>query len=101
MSVISGPGLLGILALLWFLARNLGRPGESALERSSDGDPSKPVRWATIGLLLTHAISGPNIQPVLLWTSLALSVAFHLHRGAKAPSPRATKVAGTRLGLSA
>lgn len=86
LTVVSGSGLLGTLAVIWFLLQNLSRPDPSTFDHDAEGDASKPVRWAVLGLLLAHLVSGPNIQSTLIWTSLALATAFHLKRDHAVPA---------------
>lgn len=95
LTVLGGSGLLGTLALAWLLMQNLARPDPITFARDGD-EESKPLRWAVLGLLLGHLISGPNVHSILLWTSLALTVAFHLEQGQ--PARRAARLVPAHQG---
>lgn len=97
LTVVSGSGLLGFLAILWLGLANLRRPPDGAVDLAAQGDLSKPVRWAVFGLILVHLISGPNIQAVVLWTTMALAIGFQIDRRAADGPARASPA---RLALS-
>lgn len=73
LALISGPGVLGTALFLLFLATAVLPPASASAAATS-----RPIRWAVIGLLLCHVITGPEFHKAILWLMVALALSVHL-----------------------
>lgn len=78
-TLLSNVGLPGTVAFALFVGLCLHRPRRYG---RWPGEPGAlwPFRALTLGLLLAHCISSPNLNSLLLWLSLALNLGIAAHR---------------------
>ena len=73
LSLLVGPGVIGTLLFGLFVLSVLRAPATAEAARAS-----KAIRWAAIGPLVSHLMTVPDFQGLVLWLPLALSLAMHL-----------------------
>ena len=78
-TLLSNVGLPGTLAFVVFIGLCLYRPHHNGpWPRARRA--LWPLRALTLGLLIGHLVSSPNINSLLLWLSLTLNLAVSVHR---------------------
>lgn len=79
-ALLSNVGLAGTLAFVVFIGLCLRRFGDTAAW-AQGGRALWPFRAFTLGLLVAHAVSSPNMNSPLLWLSLTLNLAISAYPG--------------------
>lgn len=97
-TLLSNVGLPGTLAFLVFIGLCLRRPHRYG-RWPGNVRALWPLRAFTLGLLVGHLVSSPNINSQLLWLSLTLNLAVTVYRNrpAQATVQRMSLAAGARL----
>ncbi len=97
-ALLSNVGLPGTLAFVGFIGLCLHRPRQHG-RWPGDARALWPLRAFTLGLLVGHCVSNPNINSQLLWLSLTLNLAVTVYRNtpAQATVQRMALAAGARL----